>query len=217
MPISTGAGKIRLLLIDDHPLLRAGLANLLEMEPDFLVVGQASTGEEGLEVVRRCRPDVCLLDLNLPGIDGFETLRRLRHDTPTARVIVLTSSDAADDAARAIREGACGYVSKNVDRSVMVAAVRAVHRGQTGIQQGVSTRTPVTPTCGLTPRELEVLSLMRKGLTNAEIGDQMSITERTVKGHVTGILEKLGAHDRAGAVARGFDLGLLKASGRSGD
>ena len=96
MAISTSAGKIRLLLIDDHPLLRAGLANLLEMEADFVVVGQASTGEEGLDVVRRCRPDVCLLDLNLPGIDGFETLRRLRHETPTARVIVLTSSDAAD-------------------------------------------------------------------------------------------------------------------------
>jgi two-component system nitrate/nitrite response regulator NarL len=86
MAILTSAGKIRLLLIDDHPLLRAGLANLLEMESDFLVVGQASTGEEGLDVVRRCRPDVCLLDLNLPGIDGFETLRRLRHETPTARV-----------------------------------------------------------------------------------------------------------------------------------
>ena len=100
MAILTSAGKIRLLLIDDHPLLRAGLANLLEMESDFLVVGQASTGEEGLDVVRRCRPDVCLLDLNLPGIDGFETLRRLRHETPTARVIVLTSSDAAEDAAR---------------------------------------------------------------------------------------------------------------------
>jgi DNA-binding NarL/FixJ family response regulator len=217
MAILTSAGKIRLLLIDDHPLLRAGLANLLEMESDFLVVGQASTGEEGLDVVRRCRPDVCLLDLNLPGIDGFETLRRLRHETPTARVIVLTSSDAAEDAARALREGACGYVSKNVDRATMVSAVRAVHRGQTGIQQGISSRQPVTPTCGLTPRELEVLSLMRKGLTNAEIGDQMNITERTVKGHVTGILEKLHAHDRAGAVARGFDLGLLKASSRGGD
>ena len=217
MPIVPPAGKIRLLLIDDHPLLRAGLANLLEMEPDFLVVGQASTGEEGLEVLRRCRPDICLLDLSLPGIDGFETLRRLKHDKPTARVIVLTSSDSADDAARALREGACGYISKNVERSVMVSAVRAVHRGQTGIQQGVSLRRPAAPTCGLTPRELEVLSLVRKGLTNAEIGEQMHITERTVKGHVTGILEKLGAHDRAGAVARGFDLGLLRASGPGGD
>lgn len=217
MPISSSSGRIRLLLIDDHPLLRAGLANLLEMEPDFQVVGQASTGEEGLEVVRRCRPDVCLLDLNLPGMDGFETLRRLRHDVPAARVIVLTSSDSADDAARALREGACGYVSKNVERSAMVAAVRAVHGGETGIQQGVAVRAPVTTTCGLTPRELEVLTLMRKGLTNAEIGDQMHITERTVKGHVSGILEKLGAHDRAGAVARGFDLGLLKAVGRASD
>ena len=217
MAISTTPGKIRLILIDDHPLLRAGLANLLEMESDFLVAGQASTGEEGLDVVRRCRPDVCLLDLNLPGIDGFETLRRLRHETPTARVIVLTSSDAAEDAARALREGACGYISKNVDRTTMVAAVRAVHRGQTGVQQGVSNRQSVTTTCGLTPRELEALSLMRKGLTNAEIGYQMSITERTVKGHVTCILQKLHVHDRAGAVARGFDLGLLKASGRAAD
>lgn len=205
-------GKIRLLLIDDHPVLREGLANLLHRQPDFVVVGQAGTGEEALRIIRDCRPDVCLLDLSLPGIDGFETLRRLKEALPTTRVLVLTSSESAFDADHAHRDGACGFISKNIDHKEIVSAVREAHRGMTGIRRGVESAHRPTWRGILTQREMDVLCLMRKGLTNIEIGRQLSISERTVKGHVTEILIKLEASDRAGAVARGFDLGLLKAS-----
>jgi DNA-binding NarL/FixJ family response regulator len=210
-------GRIRLLLIDDHPVLREGLANLLERQPDFQIVGQAGTGEEALRLLKGCQPDICLLDLSLPGIDGFETLRRMRSQHPATRVLVLTSSDASSDAEQAARDGACGFISKNIDHKEIVAAVRDAHRGITGIRKGVESSRRPSPRTLLTQRETDVLSLMRRGLTNAEIGRQLSIAERTVKGHVTEILVKLDASDRAGAVARGFDLGLLKASPRSGE
>jgi DNA-binding NarL/FixJ family response regulator len=201
--------KIRLLLVDDHPVLREGLANLLHREPDFEVVGQAGTGEEAVRIVRDCRPDVCLLDLSLPGMDGFETLARLRAARPAAQVLMLTSSESAFDADRALRDGASGFISKNIEHRGIAAAVRDVHRGATGIRRGIEAAQRPRDKGLLTPRELEVLALMRKGLSNVEIGRQLGITERTVKGHVTEMLVKLGASDRASAVARGFELGIL--------
>lgn len=209
--------RIRLLLIDDHPVLREGLANLLERQPDFQIVGQAGTGEEALRLLKGCQPDICLLDLSLPGIDGFETLRRMRSQHPATRVLVLTSSDSSSDADQAVQDGACGFISKNIDHREIVTAVRDAHRGMTGIRKGVESSRGSNMRALLTQRETDVLSLMRRGLTNAEIGRQLAIAERTVKGHVTEILLKLDAKDRAGAVARGFDLGLLKASPRSGE
>jgi len=201
---------IRLLMIDDHPVLRAGLANLLEQQPDFKIVGQAGTGEEALRIVTACKPDVCLLDLRLPGMNGFETLRQLSRLAAKARVLVFTSSDSADDAERALAEGAAGFISKTIDHGEIVSAIRDVHHGQAGISKGVAMRVPVASSGILTDRELEVLMLLRKGLSNPEIGRLLCITERTVKGHVTAILRKMDATDRAGAVARGFELGLLK-------
>jgi DNA-binding NarL/FixJ family response regulator len=201
---------IRLLMIDDHPVLRAGLANLLEQQPDFKIVGQAGTGEEALRIVTACKPDVCLLDLRLPGMNGFETLRQLSRLAAKARVLVFTSSDSADDAERALAEGAAGFISKTIDHGEIVSAIRDVHHGQAGISKGVAMRVPDASSGILTDRELEVLMLLRKGLSNPEIGRLLCITERTVKGHVTAILRKMDATDRAGAVARGFELGLLK-------
>lgn len=204
------ATRIRLLLIDDHPVLRAGLANLLDQQSDFEIVGQAGTGEEAVRIVAGCKPDVCLLDLRLPGMTGFDTLRELSRLAPKARVLVFTSSDSADDADRALAEGAAGFISKTIDHGEIVSVIRDVHHGQAGISKGVAAREPVTSSGVLTDRELEVLMLLRKGLSNPEIGRQLCITERTVKGHVTAILKKMDATDRAGAVARGFELGLLK-------
>lgn len=201
---------IRLLMIDDHPVLRAGLANLLDQQPDFEIVGQAGTGEEALRIVTACKPDVCLLDLRLPGMNGFETLRQLSRLAPKARVLVFTSSDLADDADRALAEGAAGFISKTIDHGEIVSAIRDVHHGQAGISKGVAAHQPAVSSGILTDRELEVLMLLRKGLSNPEIGRLLCITERTVKGHVTAILKKMDATDRAGAVARGFELGLLK-------
>ena len=204
------SSTIRILLVDDHPILRTGLLNLLERQSDLVVVGQASSGEEALQLVADSRPDVCLLDLSLPGIDGFQTLQRMLRLKRTLQVIMLTSSDSAEVANLAMRYGASGFLSKNVEHRLLIKAIREVHAGQTGIMQGVAVETKPAGGTLLTPREMEVLWLMRRGLSNAEIGRLMSISERTVKGHVTFILEKLGAADRTGAVARAFDLGLLK-------
>jgi DNA-binding NarL/FixJ family response regulator len=206
------SSTIRILLVDDHPILRTGLLNLLERQSDLVVVGQASSGEEALQLVADSRPDVCLLDLSLPGIDGFETLQRMLCLRRTPRVIVLTSSDSSEVADRVMRSGASGFLSKNVEHRLLINAIRDVHAGHTGIVQGVAVETKPAGNTLLTPREMEVLRLMRRGLSNAEIGQAMAISERTVKGHVTFILEKLGAADRTGAVARAFDLGLLKAA-----
>jgi len=205
------SSTIRILLVDDHPILRTGLLNLLERQSDLVVVGQASSGEEALQLVADSRPDVCLLDLSLPGIDGLETLQRMLRLKRTLQVIMLTSSDSAEVANLAMRYGASGFLSKNVEHRLLIKAIREVHAGHTGIMQGVAVETKPAGNTLLTPREMEVLRLMRRGLSNAQIGHAMAIAERTVKGHVTFILEKLGAADRAGAVARGFDLGLLKA------
>ncbi|MCX7430052.1 MAG: response regulator transcription factor [Planctomycetia bacterium] len=205
------SSTIRIFLVDDHPILRTGLLYLLERQSDLVVVGQASSGEEALQLVADSHPDVCLLDLSLPGIDGFETLQRMLRLKRTLQVIMLTSSDSAEVADRAMRNGASGFLSKNVEHRLLIKAIREVHAGHTGIMQGVAVETKPAGNTLLTPREMEVLRLMRRGLSNAQIGQAMAISERTVKGHVTFILEKLGAADRAGAVARGFDLGLLKA------
>lgn len=202
---------IRILLVDDHPVLRAGLSRLLSVEPDIVVVGHTGSGETGVEMWTRAQPDVCLLDWSMPGMTGLETLHRIRHLAPSARVIVLTSSESADDATIALREGASGYVTKNVDHEEIVAAIREVHAGRTGLRMGVAAAAPRLPAAILSHREIEVLTLLRSGLNNAEIGRRLGITQRTARFHVSTIFEKLGVSDRTAAVSRAFDLGLLRA------
>ena len=207
-----GDALIRILIVDDHPVFRAGISNLLALEPEFEVVGQAASGEAALATLAERRPDVVLLDLSMRGIDGFETLRRIRAAAAPVRVIVLTSSDASDDAARALQVGADGYLTKLLDHAEIVAAIRGVHAGRTAVQPGLAgvDPGPAASPGGLTPREIEVLRLARSGASNLEIGQRLGITVRTVKAHMTAILEKLGATDRAGALVRAFELGILK-------
>jgi DNA-binding NarL/FixJ family response regulator len=206
------AGTIRILLVDDHPVLRAGLSRLLSVEPDLLVVGQTGSGETAVEMWRQAAPDVCLLDWSMPGMTGLETLHRIRGLAFGARVIVLTSSESPDDAATALHEGASAYITKNVDHEEIVAAIREVHAGRTGLRKGVATAAPRPPAAILSQRELEVLTLLRSGLNNAEIGRRLGITQRTARFHVSTIFEKLGVSDRTAAVSRAFDLGLLRAA-----
>lgn len=200
---------IRVLLVDDHPVLRAGLSRLLSVEPDLVVVGHTGSGETAVEMWNQAAPEVCLLDWSMPGMGGLETLHRIREVSPSARVLVLTSSESADDAATALREGACGFVTKNVDHEEIVAAIREVHAGRTGIRKGVLPPA-ARPQVGLSEREIEVLALLRVGLNNGEIGQRLGITQRTARFHVSAILEKLGVDDRTAAVAKAYELGLLR-------
>lgn len=203
---------IRLLLVDDHPVMRAGMANVLGMDPDFEVVAQADDGETALELWYQHEPDVTLLDVSLGGIDGIDTLRRLLRDEPAARVLMLTSSEASEDVRHAMKAGACGYVTKNIRAAELAEAIRSVHAG--GLVVSEVLRRKLTEDDGsrhLSPREVEVLGLVRQGFTNDEIGRLLDISERTARAHMGHIMEKLQASDRAAAVARGFETGLLKA------
>lgn len=204
---------IRLLLVDDHAVMRAGLANLLASAGDFQVVAQADDGRAAVRLWKEHRPDVCLLDLTMHGIDGVETLKLLREGDPRARVLMLTSSDSADDVARALAAGANGYVTKNVGHKELFAAIREVHAGGSPVSRDkiVDANPRPSAASGLTPREVEVLGLLREGFTNADIARLLGITTHTVKVHVAGIITKLGVSDRTQAVARAFDLGLLAA------
>jgi len=218
MTISKAPTKpIRLLLVDDHPVMRAGLANLLSMNRDFSVVGEVDDGETALRIWKQVLPDVCLLDVSMQGIDGIETLRRIRALDPGARVLMLTSSEAAEDVQYALEAGAAGYLTKNARHEELAAAIRDVHTGGKVIGRHAARYVADSRDRGspLSPRELEVLGLLRHGYTNAEIGRLIGISERTARAHVAAIMEALGAPDRAGAVARGFDLGLLRASAQS--
>ena len=202
---------IRLILVDDHVVLRAGLANVLSFEVGMKVVAQGGDGAAALELWRKHEPDVMLLDLCMPGIDGVETLQRLRGEFPTARVLILTSSEAPEEVRHAIAAGACGYVTKTVHPSDLMAAIRKVHAGERVIGQHVAAQMAVEQEGGaISRRELETLGLVRQGFTNAEIGRLMGISENTAKAHVKSLLSKLQASDRAEAVARGFERGLLK-------
>lgn len=202
---------IRLMLVDDHAILRAGLANLLNVESGLQVVAVADDGESALALWREHRPDVMLLDINLGGMDGIEMLRLLRTEFPEARVLMLTSSEAEEDIRHALEAGASGYVTKNLRRAELFAAIREIHGGGQAIGEHVARLLTAGSEHGvLTRREMEVLGLLRQGFTNAEVGRLLGISERTAKAHVAAILVKLHASDRAEAVARGFERGLLK-------
>jgi DNA-binding NarL/FixJ family response regulator len=198
-------------LADDHAVLRAGLANVLNFEADLHVIAEADDGPAAINAWREHRPDVMLLDLSMPGIDGLETLQRLRREFPAARVLILTSSEAPEDIRHALAAGACGYVTKTVRRAELVAAIREVHAGGQVIGKAVAEQMAAHQETGMiSRREMEVLALVRQGFTNAEIGRLLGISERTAKAHVSALLAKLQAADRAEAVARGFERGLLK-------
>jgi DNA-binding NarL/FixJ family response regulator len=205
---------IRVLVVDDHPVVREGLVALLEDEPDFQVAGSAGSAEDALTLSAQLRPDVILLDLELPGMDGVDAIPRLAASTPEARILVLTAYDTDERVLGAVKAGARGYLLKGASGREIVQAIRAVHAGESYLASRVAAkvlmqvRAPRRST-SLSARERTVLRLVADGLSSKQIARRLSITERTVKFHISSIMNKLGADNRAQAVAKAAERGLL--------
>ena len=203
--------SIRILAVDDHHLIRAGVASFLATEPGLKLVAEAANGEEALEQYRQVRPDVVLMDLSMPVMDGLEATRAILEEFPDARIIVLTTYVGDEDIHRALDAGAMGYLVKDMMVAEILSAIRRVMSGQRGIPPAVAAKLAEhTPRITLTPRETEVISLMSTGLTNAEIAGRIGRTEETVKVHVKNILQKLHAQDRTAAVSIAVRRGFIR-------
>lgn len=208
-------GTIRILLVDDHSVVRMGLAAVLELDEGLTVVAEAEDGAQAIERFRAERTDVVLMDVRMPGMGGLEALRALRALAPEARVLMLTTSELDEDLQRAIEAGAAGYLQKSVTRDELVRAIRLVHAGGRYIPAATALRfNALAKRKHLSLREVEVLDGMRRGLSNRDISVALTISEHTVKAHVKAILQKLESADRAEAVARGFEQGLLRVDHR---
>ena len=204
---------IRILSVDDHPLMRAGVASFLATEPGLSVVGEAANGEEALEKFRELRPDLVLMDLSMPVMDGLEATRAMLNEFPDARIIVLTTFAGDEDIHRALDAGAMGYLLKDMLVADVLKVIRSVIAGRRGIPPVVAaTLAQHTPRIALTPRETEVISLIATGLTNGEIAQRIGRTEETVKVHVKNILRKLDAQDRTEAVTNAMRRGFIRLS-----
>jgi DNA-binding NarL/FixJ family response regulator len=212
--------SIRILVIDDHPVVRDGLIAMLETQPDFVIVGEGASGKDALIQAQQLTPDVILLDLEMPEMDGVEALQALRQASPDVCVIVFTAFDTDDRIVTAIQAGAKGYLLKGAPRNDIFKAIRVVSAGGSLLEPLVASkilqhlsapeRTPPPLIESLTERENDVLELLAQGRKNREIAEQLFITERTVKFHVSAILGKLGASNRTEAVKIAAQYGLIK-------
>jgi DNA-binding NarL/FixJ family response regulator len=209
--MKTDPRLIRILTVDDHALLREGIAALVNAEPDMKLVGEASNGHEALERFRSHRPDVTLMDLQMPGANGVEAIGRIRTEYPDARIIVLTTYSGDVQALRALKAGARGYILKGNVHRELLETIRAVHAGQRRIPPEIAADLAQhAADDDLTAREIDILRLIAAGNANKQIADQLSIGEATVKSHVTNILSKLGANDRTHAVTIGIKRGIIE-------
>jgi DNA-binding NarL/FixJ family response regulator len=200
---------IRVLVADDHPVVRHGLCTMLEIEDDIVVVGRASDGAEAVEQARQTKPDIILLDVQMPNVDGIEALRRIRAEDPDARVIVLTTYRNEDYIFPSLQAGARGYLLKDASRDELAAAVRAVANGESLLDPQVAAAWSHAQRQDLTARELEVLRLIAEQKSNAQIAEILFVSENTVKTHVSNILAKLGCADRAAAVLTAWKRRLI--------
>jgi DNA-binding NarL/FixJ family response regulator len=204
---------IRVMLVDDHPVVREGLRGMLEAEPDLTVVGEAGSGEEAVTRAQAVAPDVILMDLRMRDLDGVGATERILAENPRMKVVVLTTYETDADILRAVEAGAAGYLLKDASRADLANAIRAANRGDTVLAPSVASRLvnrvrrPMTQT--LSAREVEVLALVAKGLTNADIGRRLHISEATVKTHLLRTFGKLDVSDRTAAVTTAMSLGLL--------
>ncbi len=203
--------QARVLLVDDHALLRTGVANIINQEPDLRVVAEASNGAEAVEAFERHRPDVTLLDLRMPVMEGVEAVRRIREHDAAARVIVLTTYDTDDEISRALKAGAKAYVLKDIAAQALVTCIRDVLAGKTYIAPSAAAKLAEgVSRVQLTPREMATLNLLADGKANKEIAVALDISERTVKTHLAHLFEKLGATSRTEAVKLATRRGLVR-------
>jgi DNA-binding NarL/FixJ family response regulator len=201
---------IRILTVDDHALLREGIAALVHTDPDMKLVAEASNGQEAVEKFRLHRPDVTLMDLQMPGVNGVDAIGRIRDEFPDARIIVLTTYSGDVQALRALKAGARAYILKGHVHKELLETIRAVHAGQKRIPPEIASELAQhAADDDLTAREIDILRLIAAGNANKQIADQLSIGEATVKSHVTNILSKLGANDRTHAVTIGIKRGII--------
>jgi DNA-binding NarL/FixJ family response regulator len=211
LPSELTVTRATVMLVDDHALLRTGVANIINQEPDLLVVAQAGNGTEALEAYERYHPDVTLLDLRMPVMEGVEVVRHLRDRDPAARVIVLTTYDTDDEISRALKAGAKAYVLKDISADDLVACIRDVLAGKTYIAPAAAAKLAEGVTrVQLTPREMAALKLVADGKANKEIATALDISERTVKTHLAHLFEKLGATSRTEAVKVATRRGLVR-------
>jgi DNA-binding NarL/FixJ family response regulator len=201
---------IRILCVDDHPLLREGIAGLIENQSDMALIAEACNGCEALECFRQHRPDITLMDLQMPEMSGIDATSRIRSELPDARIIVLTTHAGDILVSRALKAGARAYILKSSVRKELLETIRAVHSGQRRVSPELAAEIAEhAADCVLTPREIEVLRLVAGGNANKEIAARLSLTDETVKAHIRNILGKLGAHDRTHAVAIGLRRGIM--------
>ena len=202
--------NIRVLCVDDHPLIRKGIASILANEPDIELVGEATNGREAIELYRTLKPDVTLMDLRMPELDGIAATQAIREEFPHARVIALTSFDGDQDIYRALNAGVRGYLLKETVHSEVLRAIRVVHSGKRLMPTDVAVRLGEHfPQIALTPRETDVLELVAQGLGNRDIGNRLGTAQGTIKIHIQNILNKLGASDRTHAVTLAIRRGIL--------
>ena len=202
---------VRILAVDDHPLVRQGLTRLIELEPGMILVAEASNGREAIQQFRAHRPDITLMDLQMPEMGGLDALVAIRNEFPDARILVLTTYKGDVQVLRALKAGARGYLLKNSLNEELMGAIRAVHAGKKAFSAEASAELAEHATDDLlTPAELRVLRLIAEGKSNKEIAAQLSVSEETVKGQVRNILSKLGANDRTHAVMIGIARGMVE-------
>jgi DNA-binding NarL/FixJ family response regulator len=208
--VSFEQGSIRILVVDDHPVVREGIAVLVGTQPDMSLVAEASNGREAIQQFRAHRPDVTIMDLQMPEMNGLDALGAIRGEFPDARIIVLTTYTGDVQILRALKSGACGYLLKNTFHKELVDTIRAVYSGKKTLSPEASYQIAEHSTDdALTPAEVGVLRLIAAGNANKQIADQLSITEETVKSRVKNILSKLGAQDRTQAAVIGVKRGII--------